>query len=191
MCCTHWRHALVTGKSRPNWEFVDVLQARKPIDVCDVRARCCWDLGIVLSSNLPCFHEDYLCSSLFQLCKCQPCLFQSLHFMYRNFLLSWILMLAYSASSFCFFSIYSTYLNFVGSKSKHSYQMLSGFFVTQNKFHFKALLAACTESRWVLGGILKIKGCGNGQDIVILRSVFILNEFVVSLKVSWECCLCT
>lgn len=31
----------------------------------------------------------------------------------------------------------------------------------------------------------------NGQDIVLLRSTFILNEFLVSLKVSQYCCLCT
>lgn len=57
------------------------------------------------SSNLPCFREDYQCSSLFQLWKCQPWLFQSLHFTYRSFFLTWILMLTYSATSLCFFNL--------------------------------------------------------------------------------------
>lgn len=163
MCCIHWRDALVTGKSHPDWGFVDVLQTRKPTlplqyqsDVVGIWALCCQD-----SWRLPKFRAPISLVSMriisvalhFHLGSANPGFFRVCNSLAETSFWPgyWCLLIVYLLSVF---SIYSTFLifEFLGEQVQTLLSDAFSFFVTQNKFDFKVLVAACTESRLVLGG---------------------------------------
>lgn len=145
VCCVHWRDAL-SGS----------LQIHEN-QLCPCRAivlQAAWGFhGSLELKSLFCVSENYTCSSPFRLWKGEPSLFRA-----RNTLRETSLECGY----WCLFvtlplSVFPIYFpcpifEFIWNKSKHCSKLLSLFFATQNKFDCKTSVAACTESRLVLGG---------------------------------------
>lgn len=123
----------------------------RQLSLCSIRVRCCWDLGIVLPRqlrlpkselNLPCFHEDYLCSSV-SVVEVPALAFLGFAIHLQKLLSD----LDIDADLQCIFLLFffqftllPSFFNFSGNKSKHFYQILSIFLSHKINFILKLYL---------------------------------------------------